>query len=310
MKIPSLPVIIMSLGLGLALAKAENPPLTAAVFNFQGAGEKLSNKGTEVALLLNAQLSSAQNISLIERQELEKVLGEQELSLSGTVNPDTAAKVGSLTGAKVLITGRVFESGAKSYIVAKIISTETSRVFGETVSFEDPAGLDKAVAELAPKIVAVFKDQSAALAAVSEAPGAQISRLKQEIQGRKLPSVTVNVTEQHLSRPVIDPAVETELKLTLQQLGFEVLDPKITNKTPDVAISGEAFSEFAGRRGNLISCRARVEMKAVRPADGKLLLADRQTDVAVDLAENTAAKSALANGARKLLDRLVPRISQ
>ena len=75
-----------------------------------------------------------------------------------------------------------------------------------------------------------------------------------------------------------------------------------------MTIRGEAFTEAAGRRGNLISCRSRVELKAVHNPDGKLLLADRQTDIAVDLAENIAAKSALENAARKLLDRLVPKI--
>ena len=46
---------------------------------------------------------------MVERAELEKILGEQELGLSGTVSADTAAKVGNLTGAKVLVTGRVFK---------------------------------------------------------------------------------------------------------------------------------------------------------------------------------------------------------
>jgi len=310
MKITSFLALLAALSLGATSAHAENPPITAAVMNFQATGDKANNQGADVALLLNARLSAASNISLIERQELEKVLGEQELSLSGTVTPDTAAKIGTLTGAKVLITGKIFETAGKHFIVAKVMSTETSRVFGEMVSYTDAAGLDKAVGELAPKIEAIFTAQNAALVAKSEEPGAQMTRLKQLVQGRKLPSVSVNVTEQHLSHPVIDPAVETELKLSLQQLGFEVLDPKLTNKIADVEISGEAFSEFAGRRANLVSCRSRIEMKAARTTDGKLLIVDRQTDVAVDLAENIAGKSALENGARKLLDRLVPKISQ
>jgi len=178
-----LSTVFLTLCIGLVATNgAENPPLSAAVFNFQTAGDKLTNKGADAASLLGAQLSTAPNISLIERQEVEKVLGEQELSLSGLVSPDTAAKVGSITGAKVLITGRIFESGAKNYLVAKIISTETSRVFGEMVSFDDPAALDKAVAELAPKIVAVLTKQSTALLATPETPAAQITRLKQGIQ--------------------------------------------------------------------------------------------------------------------------------
>lgn len=310
MKTSLLLAILAAFTLSLSESCAEAPPLTTAVLNFQAAGEKLSGKGADVAVLLGAQLSAASNVMLIERQDLQKALGEQELSLSGTVNPDTAAKVGSLTGAKVLITGRIFEAGGKSYIVVKIIGTETSRVFGEVVSFQDPAGLDKAVTELSGKVVEVLDKQGTNLVAPVEAPGAWLDRLKQKTRGKTLPSVIVTVNEQHLSHPVIDPAVQTEMQATLQQLGFEVIDPKATNKTADVTISGEAFSELAGRRGNLVSCRARVEIKAVHPSDGKLLIVDRQTDVAVDLAENVAGKSALENASRKLLDRLVPKIVQ
>src|SRR6202012_5415205 len=105
-----------------------------------------------------------------------------------------------------------------------------------------------------------------------------------------------------------DPAVETEWKLTLQQLGFEVIDPKASPKPAEVAITGEAFSEVAGDRGGLVSCRAPVGLKSVRPAEGKLLLTDHQTSVAADLAENVAGKSALEEAARKLIDRALPKL--
>lgn len=290
-------------------AFAADAPLSVAVFNFQTAGEKLANKGAEAALLLGAQLSTAPDLMLVERQELEKVLGEQELGLSGTVSAETAAKVGGITGAKVLITGRIFEAGAKHYLVVKIIGTETSRVFGEAATFNDPATLDKVVAELGPKVAALIKTQSGALVAKAEDPAARIARLKGAVAGRKLPSVMISFKEQHLSRPVIDPAVETEIKRTLQEIGFEIIDPKDSAKSADVAVSGEAFSEAAGRRGNLVSCRSRVELQAARRADGKVLLTDREIGFAVDLAENIAAKGALENASRKLVDRLVPKLA-
>lgn len=283
-------------------------PLTAAVLDFQVSGPEFERKGAEAAVLLNASLSAAPNLILVERQELEKVLGEQELGLSGNVTPDTAAKVGSLTGAKVLITGRIFGVGNKFIIVAKIIGTETSRVYGETATFNDPGALDAAIKELTAKILAVLDKRGDTLVAKIEDPSARIDRLKKLVAGKNLPSVTVQITEQHINRVVIDPAAQTEMKLILQQIGFEVIDPASSNKQSDVVITGEAFSELAGRRGNLISCRARVEIKAANPATGKLLLADRQTDVAVDLAENVAGKTALENAALKLLDRIIPAV--
>lgn len=284
-------------------------PLTAAVLDFQTSGEKLDKKGSQTAILLNAMLSSSPNLILVERQELEKIFGEQELGLSGTVNTDTAAKVGELTGAKVLITGRLFDVGDKYFLVAKIMSTETSRVYGETATFSDLAALDKAVGELSQKVQGVIEKQGGNLVAKIETPEERLARLKRFVEGKKLPTVSVSVTEQHLTRALVDPAVETEFRLVLQQLGFPVLDPADTTQEPDVRITGEAFSEFGARRGNLVSAIARVEIKAVRK-DDSLLGVDRQRGVAVDLAENVAAKEALQNAALKLLDRLVPKLAE
>ncbi len=299
---------IVAVLLPFAASGAEPPPMTAAVFNFQTTGDALNGKGAETAALLAARLSSAApEINLVERQELDKIIGEQELGLSGTVTPETAARVGMLTGAKVLVTGRLFDAGGKYYLVAKIIGTETSRVYGESATFGDLGALDGAVGELVPKIVTDLHTHADSLLAPVESPTARLDRLKKIVADHPArPSVSVVIAEQHIGRAVLDPAAQTEIKLLLQQLGFNVLDPAATGQQADVQVTGEAFSELAGRRGNLISCRARVEIKAVRPADGKLLLADRQTGVAVDLAEHTAGKSALENAAATLMDRLIP----
>src|SRR3989454_11347326 len=80
--------------------------LPVAVFDFESKDEAIRDLGPKVATLVNAQLSADPRLITVERAELEKLLGEQELGLSGTIAPETAAKVGHLTGAKVLVTGR------------------------------------------------------------------------------------------------------------------------------------------------------------------------------------------------------------
>jgi hypothetical protein len=128
------------------------------------------------------------------------------------------------------------------------------------------------------------------------------------VSGKTLPAVVIMITEQHLGRPVIDPAAQTELTLLLREIGFEVVTPEAAASRADVvAITGEAFSEFGLRRGNLVSCRSRIEINV--KASGKIIAVDRQRDVAVDIAEHSAGKRALETGALKLADRLVPQLA-
>lgn len=315
MKTSALRRLITVLTLGILASPAfaaavESPsPLPTAVFDFQASERSLEKKGAEVGVLLNALLSIKPEVFLIERQEVEKILGEQEFGLSGTVSPESAAKVGALVGAKVLVTGRVFESDGKGYLVVKVIGTETGRVFGEMATTPSLDTLEAPVTQLAEKIAATLTKQSAALVAKVESPEARIERLKKIVSGKKLPAVAVIIPEQHLARPVIDPAAQTELLKTLQEVGFETISAdKIAGRADVVLITGEAFSEFGMRRGNLVSCRSRIEV-TVKDASGKLITSDRQMDVAVDIAEHIAGKKALESAALKLADRMVAKLA-
>ena len=73
----------------------------------------------------------------------------------------------------------------------------------------------------------------------------------------------------------------------------------------EVLVAGEAFSEFAARIGNLVSCSARAEINVVDHSSGKVVLADRVTVRAADLSENIAGKKALQNAGRALAIRIL-----
>jgi hypothetical protein len=64
------------------------------------------------------------------------------------------------------------------------------------------------------------------------------------------------------------------------------------------------------QKGNLISCKSRIEIKARDIASGNILVVDRQTSVGVDIAEQTAAKTALQNAANALAERLLPKLAK
>ncbi|HUA38308.1 MAG TPA: CsgG/HfaB family protein [Candidatus Sulfopaludibacter sp.] len=301
-------VLMAALVLLAGNTMAADQILTVAVFNFESKDEAVHGLGPKVADLISANLSAEPDIITVERAELEKALGEQELGQSGMVSPDTVAKVGSLTGAKVLVTGRVFEADNQLFIVAKIIGTETSRVYGDLVSGPTEGSLANLSAQMAKKIAAVVAKEGDTLVAKVESRADRIARIKKDLGGKKLPAVSVKIAEQHFGQFVIDPAAQTELSQILQQCGFTVVDDLSTNKA-DVAITGEAFSEFGMQKGNLKSCRARIEIKVRDIASGKILDVDRQTSVGVDLAEHVAAKTALENAADMLAERVIPQLT-
>ncbi|MCY2925432.1 MAG: sigma-70 family RNA polymerase sigma factor [Planctomycetota bacterium] len=68
----------------------------------------------------------------------------------------------------------------------------------------------------------------------------------------------------------------------------------------DYVIVGEAFSEFALRTGDLVTCAARGEINVIERKTGRIVLPDRADARAVDLAEALAGKTALQSVARVL----------
>jgi hypothetical protein len=188
------------------------------------------------------------------------------------------------------------------------MGTETSRVFAEQTDIPVSASLGDGVHSLAEKIAATISEKNGALLAKAETKEDLIAKLQKTISGKKLPTVAISITERHFGQPVIDPAVETEFISVFRQLGFSIIDPNKSTQKPDILINGEGFSELAIRKGNLVTCKSRVEIKALKADSGDLIVADRQTDAAVDLSERIAGKTALQNAASKLIERIVPKL--
>src|SRR5436309_15362044 len=302
--------LFLTIGLAFAPACFAVPAdiLTVAIFDFASPDEAVRDLGPKVATLINANLSAEPQIITVERAELEKVLGEQELGLAGTISPDTAAKVGHLTGAKVLVTGRVFKADKELILVAKIIGTETSRVYGELVNGGAEGSITELSGNLAKKIAATVTRKGETLLAKVESREDRIAKIKESRKSYKLPSVSVKIGERHLGQPVINPAAETELSLVLKECGFNLVDGKLPEKA-GIEITGDAISALGMRKGNLISCKARVEIK-VQKRTGEILGVDRQTSVGVDIAEQTAAKTALQNAVLELAERVLPTMAR
>jgi len=106
-----------------------------AVFPFQ-ADEKLSKKRVDFAVgeLLANQLLKQGFYKITERAQLEEVLREQKLGLSGAVDSKTASGIGKLLGTRLLVLGNVVKMGNSYQITAKLIETETSEMISSEIT--------------------------------------------------------------------------------------------------------------------------------------------------------------------------------
>lgn len=85
---------------------------------------------------LLTQLDKNEELRIVERSTLDKILREQDLAQSGRVDPRTAAKIGELVGARYMITGAFADMYGEFRMDARIIDAETGEII-ETASVSD-----------------------------------------------------------------------------------------------------------------------------------------------------------------------------
>ena len=65
---------------------------------------------------------------MVERNLLEAILREQQMSRTGIVDRKTALKVGRLVAAQAIVAGSIIETRNGIEIVSRMIDTETSEI--------------------------------------------------------------------------------------------------------------------------------------------------------------------------------------
>jgi hypothetical protein len=151
--------------------------------------------------------------------------------------------------------------------------------------------------------------------------------------------IAVLIPETHLQRPRIpDPAAETAVIRALTGAGYRVVDRDFSGRyrydslvtqawrgdvsalrallattKADVLVIGEAFSQRPPRDPTelpqgIISCRARVELRAVSKATSEILTADSAEAGGLDMSEEIAGKVALERAADEVGARLSERL--
>src|SRR3970040_899235 len=76
-------------------------------------GSGYHSLGEGVADMLATALVKTGKFNVLERQEIEKVIQEQQFGQSFMVTPESAPKVGQILGAELFVVGSVTEFGTK-----------------------------------------------------------------------------------------------------------------------------------------------------------------------------------------------------
>lgn len=107
---------------------------TVAVLPFVNSAIGQSNAELEplskgIADLLIVEMAQNPGIRVVERENIARLLAEQNLARDGRVDDATAARIGRLLGAKHMVTGSfITDRSGTMVITIKSIDTETSRI--------------------------------------------------------------------------------------------------------------------------------------------------------------------------------------
>ncbi len=140
---------LATLALAPALLAQDTRP-GIAVLPFENGGSYGQDKENFEALqkgipgMLISELGQNPAARVVERDNIQKLLGEQDLGKDGRVDAATAAKIGKLVGAKYMITGTFVDLYGRFRADARIIDVETSEILKTVKSRRQARGVVQA----------------------------------------------------------------------------------------------------------------------------------------------------------------------
>jgi TolB-like protein len=121
--------LILSISVLLPAAAYSAPEVVSVLyFNNTRNVESLNWLKKGITDMLITDLSNSTGITVVERENLDKVMQEQALSMTGMISEKSSLKVGELLNADTLIMGSFLTSGGVLRIDAKIVNAESGAV--------------------------------------------------------------------------------------------------------------------------------------------------------------------------------------
>lgn len=146
--------IIITLFLLSGIAMAQNK---VAILDFKNNGPNdQQHLSAGIANMLATTLAGSAAIEVAERSELDRIVLEMKLGMTGLVDPKSAAQVGKVAGANLVVIGSYTALGKSIRLDAKVVNVETAVVIkGAAASAKatNIENLDDAVDALAQKLL-------------------------------------------------------------------------------------------------------------------------------------------------------------
>lgn len=239
-----------------ATAQADSRPIVAVLpfdNNSIGAGrENFDGIGKGIQETLIADMAANAKVRLVDRERVQRILEEQNLVRSGSVDPATAVRVGRILGAQYAIYGGFMSDGRGSMVLTAHSTDMETSALGNAVrvqrSTDDVLGL---IAEMTAKLNNEMKleakpgrrtsnagdpppqtsgAQPDAAKNASAAPAAAGAAARSDSPAGNKPTQI-----ETFAKPVSPKVMKTKLDIATMRLYSNALD-EIDRKNPDKAI--------------------------------------------------------------------------
>ena len=174
---------VKQLSTQMAEAIRKSGKKSVAVVDFTDLQGNVTELGRFLAEEFSVALAmAAKDFEVIDRTNLKALLQEHKLASTGIIDPQTARKLGEISGVQALVSGTITPFGDTVRLSVKVLDAATARVVG---GFTSDIPRTKAIEELLAKGISSTSDVAPSLTTSrapvgSGAPGAQSAPQKED----------------------------------------------------------------------------------------------------------------------------------
>ncbi|MFA6104838.1 MAG: CsgG/HfaB family protein [Victivallaceae bacterium] len=141
----------------LATAAADNAAKSVAILNFYDRQEQVHPDGEKLEMLIFARLAEYDNVRMIERKNIDKIMAERKLTADGMTSGRQSLQLGTMLGADFILTGRIYSMDGSVYFSAKLINCRNASVSGIVASYPESMKKEEMLEAFADKAAAQIR---------------------------------------------------------------------------------------------------------------------------------------------------------